>query len=96
VRIANSVWQAPSAIVLVVVLVLVLDFERDVVIWLRKRGQVCGLVFDLLFDFAGGLPRRDNRTQPGVLTPGTGPTTTRPEGAEDILIDALFESVCRI
>src|ERR1700726_2043584 len=30
------------------------------------------------------LSRRDNRTQPGVLTPGTDKESARPEGAEDI------------
>ena len=31
------------------------------------------------------LSRRDNRTQPGVLTPGTDKESARPEGAEDIV-----------
>jgi hypothetical protein len=31
------------------------------------------------------LSRRDNRTQPGVSTPGTDKESARPEGAEDIV-----------
>jgi hypothetical protein len=34
--------------------------------------------------------RRDLRTQPGVLTPGTRPITNRPEGAEDGNSDLPF------
>src|SRR5260221_3678322 len=40
----------------------------------------CGYTSILISD----LSRRDCRTQPGVLTPGTDKTLTRPEGAEDI------------
>ena len=47
---------------------------------IRKRGQVCGLVFALRFDFVEDLSRRDNRTQPGVLTPGADKKMSRPEG----------------
>ena len=63
---------------------------------LRKRGQVCGLVFDLLFDLWKACPEGIIGTQPGVLTPGTGQTRTRPEGAQDVLIDALFGNAWRI
>src|ERR1700733_9047227 len=45
---------------------------------LRKCGQGSTLVFDLLFDFGEDLSRRDYRTQPGVLTPGTGPNQGAP------------------
>jgi hypothetical protein len=41
----------------------------------------CGYVWKPL----SYLSRRDNRTQPGVLTPGTDKESARPEGAEDIV-----------
>jgi hypothetical protein len=44
---------------------------------------VC-LLLSLISPGGGSLSRRDVRTQPGVLTPGTGQKIARPERAEDI------------
>jgi hypothetical protein len=46
--------------------------------WSRKSGHVCSVVFDMRFDFVEDLSRRDYRTEPGVLTPGTSPTHDAP------------------
>ncbi len=55
-------------------------------IWLVvfvTAGVLC-LLLALISPGGGSLSRRDVRTQPGVLTPGTDLKIARPEGAEDI------------
>ena len=75
--------RSPFVLVRGVVLVVVLVLESGQTEWWSNgvmeywSGGVVGPVIQ------SDLSRRDYRTQPGVLTPGTDSKTVRPEGAAD-------------